>query len=89
MHEKELFKICVGSLISWCKLFCEVTVSIFLSSLLVISLFYQLLDLALNSPRATIKKWLFWARVSKSNYIKQYKIIIWLVRWPIKENETT
>ena len=25
IHEEELFKICVGSLISWCKPSCEVT----------------------------------------------------------------
>ena len=30
IHEKELFQICVGSLISWCKPFCEVTASFFL-----------------------------------------------------------
>ena len=67
IHEEELFKICVGSLISWCKPFCEVTASIFLPSSLVISLLYQLLDLALKSLRATIKKRFFWARVSKVN----------------------
>ena len=45
LHEEELFKICVGLLISWCKPFCEVTYLIFLPSSLVISLLYQLLDL--------------------------------------------
>ena len=32
IHEEELFQVCVGSLISWCKAFCEVTASIFLAS---------------------------------------------------------
>ena len=67
MHEEELFKMCVSSLISWCKLFCEVTTSILLPSLLVIIWTYQMLDLALKSPRETIKKGFFWARVSKVN----------------------
>ena len=67
MHEEELFKICVSSLISWCKPFCEVTTSVLLPSLLVIIWTYQLLDLPLKSPRETIKKGFFWARVPKVN----------------------
>ena len=66
MHEMELCKMRVGSLISWCKSFCEVTASISLPSSLVISLLYQLLDLALKSPRATITKGFFKARVIQS-----------------------
>ena len=67
MQGEELFKICVGSLISWCKPSYEVAASIFLPFLLAISLLYKLLDLTLKSPRATIKKGFFWGRVSKVN----------------------
>ena len=54
-------------IISWCKPFCEFTASIFLPSLLLTYLLYGLLDLALKSPRASIKKEFFWGRVSKVN----------------------
>ena len=67
IHWEKLFKIGLGSFISWCKPFCEVTASIFLPSSLVISLLYQLLDLALKSPASAIKKGFFWDRVSKIN----------------------
>ena len=45
MQGEELFKICVGSLISWCKPSYEVAASVFLPFLRVISLLYKLLDL--------------------------------------------
>ena len=50
IHKVEWFKICVGSLISWCKPFCEDTASIFLPSSPVISLLYQfsILGIGLN-----------------------------------------
>ena len=52
-HKEELFKLCVVLLISRCKRFCEVTASFFMPSLLVTSLLYQLLDLALNCLETT------------------------------------
>ena len=37
MQENNVSKVCVGSLIIWCKPFCEVNVSIFAPSELVLS----------------------------------------------------
>ena len=48
IFKDELFEIYVGLLISWCKPFCEVTPSIYLPSLLVISLLYKFLDFELE-----------------------------------------
>ena len=48
MQEDDVFKICVGSLIIWCKSFCEVNVSIFAPSKLVLSLMYQLQQLCIK-----------------------------------------
>ena len=45
----------VGSLIIYCKLFCEVNLSIFAPSKLVFSLMYQLHDFALKSPIQRLK----------------------------------
>ena len=42
MQEDDVFKICVGSLIIWCKPFCKVNMSIFAPSKLVLSLMHQL-----------------------------------------------
>ena len=75
IHEEELFKVCVGSLIFWSKRFCEIIASVFLPSSTVISLLYQLLELVVKSPRATNKEWFFWAIVSKVNSKLSRKII--------------
>ena len=56
MQEDDVSKICVGSLIIWCKPFCEVNVSIFAPSKLVLSLMHQFHDFALKPPNTTTKK---------------------------------
>ena len=67
MQENNVSKVCVGSLIIWCKPFCEVNVSIFAPSELVLSLIHQLHDFALKSPNATTKNELKVVALSKFN----------------------
>ena len=52
IHKEKLFKICTGSLISWCKPFCEVILPQFFTSDIFIVL---IAGLSIKSPRPTIK----------------------------------
>ena len=55
IQEDDVSRIRVCFLISWCKIFCEVNVSIFVPSKLVLLLMHQLHDFALKSSDTTIK----------------------------------
>ena len=55
VQENDVFKICAGSLIIWCKRFCEVNLSIFAPLNLVLSLMQQLHNSALKSPNTAVK----------------------------------
>ena len=64
IHKGEFCNISVGSLIYWCDPSYEVVLSIVLPSKVVLSLFYQFLNLALKSPMAVIWKGFFCAKTS-------------------------
>ena len=63
IHEEEFCNIFVGSLINWYNPSCEVILSIVLPSKVVLSLFYQFVDLALKSPMYVIQKGYFCAKI--------------------------
>ena len=55
MQENDISKICVGSLIIWCKRFHEVNLLFFAPLKLVLSLMHQLHNSALKSPNKQLK----------------------------------
>ena len=55
MHKGDVPKVCVGSLVFWCKPSCEVNMSIFAPSKLVLPLIHQLCDFALKSSNTNTK----------------------------------
>ena len=67
MQEDDVSRICVGSLIIWCKPFCEINVSIFAPSRLILSIMHQLHNFALESSIAMTKNGLKVVALSKFN----------------------
>ena len=68
IHEEELSKTCVDSLITCCRPNCHVTFSIIFPSKLHLAFFlYQFFNFALKSPITTTKNGLFWTKLSKFN----------------------
>ena len=63
MQEVDVSKICVDSLIIWC----EVNVSIFDPSKLVLSLMHHLCDFVLKPPNTNAKNWLKLVALCKFN----------------------
>ena len=68
MQENDISKICVGSLIIWCKRFREVNLSFFAPLKLVLSLMHQLHNSALKSPNTAIKNGFQVVALSKFNF---------------------
>ena len=64
IREEEFGNICVGSLIIWSNLSCEVTFSVVYLQNLFCLYYTNLLNLALKSPIAVNRKWFFCARNS-------------------------
>ena len=67
MQEDDVSKICVGSLIIWCKPLCDINVPIFAPSKLVLSVMHQLRNFLLKSPNITTKNGSKLVALSKFN----------------------
>ena len=65
VQNKRFFKTCIDLLKNWWSSYFEAASQIFVSSVVVLSLIYKVLDFISKSPSTTIKCHLHLARVSK------------------------
>ena len=75
MQGDDVSKICVDFLIIWCKPFCDVNVSIFTPSKLILPLIHQLHDFTLKSPTTTTKNGLKVVALSKFLYLMKVRLV--------------
>ena len=68
MQEEEFPRMWVGSLINCCRPNCEITASILEPSYVVLLCSYQVEDLALKSPRTTVKNGFWLLILSNASY---------------------
>ena len=81
IHELELDSMCMGSDISWSKLCNGVSASKCVLSVVVLSSFHQVEDLALKSPKIIVNKELDEAVLLKSSSKSDRKLSNSILSW--------